>query len=42
MNEEQDPEYWFSQPGAPKAKLENEKPAPETINYDELVKSWTQ
>ena len=42
LNEEQDPEYWLSQPGAPKAKLENEKPTPETIDYDELVKSWTQ
>jgi len=42
LNEEKDPEYWLSQPGAPKAKLANEKPAPETIDYDELVKSWQQ
>lgn len=42
LNEEQDAEYWFSQPGAPKAKLENEKPEPETIGYDELVESWNQ
>ena len=42
LNDEQDPEYWLSQPGAPKAKLDNEKPEPETIDYDELVKSWTQ
>ncbi|MFK8080019.1 MAG: ABC transporter substrate-binding protein [Granulosicoccus sp.] len=42
LNEEQDPEYWLSQPGAPKAKLENEKPAPETVNYDELIESWNQ
>lgn len=42
LNEEQDAEYWFSQPGAPKAKLDNEKPAPETIDYDELVKSWSK
>ncbi|MEM7500293.1 MAG: ABC transporter substrate-binding protein [Pseudomonadota bacterium] len=40
MNEEQDPSFWLEQPGAPKAKLENEKPAPETISYDELLKSW--
>jgi len=40
LNEEQDPQYWFDQPGAPKAKLDNEKPEPETISYDELVKSW--
>lgn len=40
MNEERDAEYWLSQPGAPKAKLTNEKPAPVTIAYDELIKSW--
>ncbi len=40
LNEEKDPEFWLSQPGAPKAKLANEKPTPETIDYDELVKSW--
>ena len=42
LNEERDAEYWFAQPGAPKAMLANEKPAPETIDYDELVKSWTK
>ncbi|WP_376875749.1 ABC transporter substrate-binding protein [Albirhodobacter sp. R86504] len=40
LNEEMDPEYWLSQPGAPKAKLENERPTPETISYDELIASW--
>ena len=25
---------------APQLKIENEKEKPETINYDELVKSW--
>lgn len=40
LNEEQDPQIWFDMEGAPKAKLDNEKPAPETIDYDELVKSW--
>ena len=42
LNEEEDPEYWLSQPGAPKPKLDNEKPEPETIGYDELVESWNQ
>lgn len=42
MNEPKDPKEWLDAPGAPKAKLENEKPTPETINYDELVKSWTK
>ena len=27
-------------PGAPVAKLENEKPQGETVSYDELIKSW--
>jgi len=40
LNEEQDPQYWLDQPGAPKPRLENEKPEPQTIGYDELVKSW--
>ena len=40
LNEPQSREYWFSQPGAPKPPLANEKPAPITIDYDELVKSW--
>ncbi|MCG8491601.1 MAG: ABC transporter substrate-binding protein [Sneathiellales bacterium] len=40
LNEKKDPGYWLSQPGAPKAKLANEKPKPITVNYDELVKSW--
>ncbi|WP_408608412.1 ABC transporter substrate-binding protein [Desulfogranum mediterraneum] len=41
LNQEQDPSYWFSQPGSPKPKLENEKPQGITVDYDELVKSWT-
>ncbi|MEM9639115.1 MAG: ABC transporter substrate-binding protein, partial [Pseudomonadota bacterium] len=40
LNEEQDAEYWLSQPGSPKAKLENEKPQGQTVNYDELVARW--
>ncbi|MCP5306941.1 MAG: carbohydrate ABC transporter substrate-binding protein [Chromatiaceae bacterium] len=40
LNEERDPEYWLNQPGAPKAKLANEKPTPITVDYDELIKSW--
>ncbi|AOM01785.1 carbohydrate ABC transporter substrate-binding protein [Cobetia marina] len=42
LNEERDAEYWFAQPGAPKAKLDNEKPKGETIAYDELLKSWKE
>ncbi len=42
LNEEKDPEYWLSQPGAPKAKLENEKPRGETVDYDALLEAWRQ
>ncbi|OKL42382.1 ABC transporter substrate-binding protein [Pseudovibrio exalbescens] len=40
LAEPQSREYWLSQPGAPKAKLDNEKPEPVTVDYDELIKSW--
>jgi len=42
LNEEQDPEYWLEQPGAPKPALENEDEEPQTVGYDELVQSWQQ
>ncbi|SFP18693.1 ABC transporter substrate-binding protein [Tranquillimonas alkanivorans] len=42
LNEEQDPEYWLSQPGAPKPKLENEDEEPITVRYDELIQSWQE
>ncbi len=40
LNPKKDPSYWLNQPGAPKKKLANEKPQGQTIDYDELVKSW--
>lgn len=40
LNDPQSREFWLSQPGAPKPKLDNEKPEPVTIDYDELVRSW--
>ena len=40
MNDEMSAEHWFSQPGAPFAKLANEDEAPITVSYDELIKSW--
>ncbi len=40
LNEPQDAQYWFDQPGAPKGKIENEKDTPQTISYEELIKSW--
>jgi glycerol transport system substrate-binding protein len=40
LNPEKTAQYWFDQPGAPVAKLSNEKPKSETITYDALVKRW--
>ncbi len=40
LNEEKDASFWLNKPGSPKAKLANEKPKGETIDYDELVKRW--
>jgi glycerol transport system substrate-binding protein len=40
LNEPRGRDYWLAQPGAPKAKLANEKPTPITVDYDELVRSW--
>lgn len=42
MNEERDEAYWLNKPGSPKAKLANEKPQGETINYDDLIKAWRE
>ena len=42
LNEEKGAEYWFGQPGAPKPKLDNEKPRGETVDYDSLVQAWRE
>jgi glycerol transport system substrate-binding protein len=42
LNPEQGAEHWLDQPGAPKPKLENEKPAGQTISYSRLLESWKQ
>ena len=42
LNPESDPSKWLSSEHAPWAKLDNEKPPGETINYDELIKRWTE
>ena len=42
LNDRKDPSEWLSTEHAPWAKLDNEKPQGETINYDELVKRWTE
>ncbi len=40
LNPKKDPSYWLNQPGAPKAKLANEKPKGETVDYDKLLEAW--
>ena len=42
LNEERDAQYWFDQPGAPYPKLADEKGAPQTVPYDELVAGWRE
>jgi glycerol transport system substrate-binding protein len=33
-------DYWLAQPGAPKAKLSDEKPQGITVTYDSLLQAW--
>jgi len=40
LGEERDPSYWLNRAGAPKPRLDNEKPPGETIDYDVLIRSW--
>ncbi|MFZ2507256.1 MAG: ABC transporter substrate-binding protein [Steroidobacteraceae bacterium] len=40
LNKPKDPKEWLGRPGGPKARLANEKPRGETVDYDELVKRW--
>ncbi len=42
LNPEEDPQVWFDRPGAPKPALANEDEPPQTIGYDELIRSWTE
>jgi glycerol transport system substrate-binding protein len=46
MNKPQTAEYWYQKAVtdgnlAPQRKLANEKPPGETVDYDELIKSWS-
>jgi len=42
LNEPKDPAEWLAESGAPKAKLENEKPQGETVAYEDLVERWQE
>jgi len=41
LNAKKSAAEWLNMPGSPKAKLDNEKPRGETVDYDELVKRWS-
>jgi len=40
LNPESAPEIWLARPGAPKARLANEKPQGITVSYDDLLATW--
>jgi len=42
LNPKIDPAIWLSRPGSPKAKLANEKPKGETVDYDKLIQAWRE
>ena len=42
LNEERGAAYWLAQPGAPKPKLDKEKPQGETVAYSELIEAWRE
>jgi glycerol transport system substrate-binding protein len=42
LNKEVGPEEWLKKAGSPKAKLANEKPQGQTVDYDELIKTWNK
>ncbi|MFN4060206.1 MAG: ABC transporter substrate-binding protein [Paracoccus hibiscisoli] len=42
LNEPEDPQVWLDREGAPVPKLDNEKPAPVTIAYEELIQRWQE
>lgn len=42
LNPEVDEAEWLNKPGSPKAKLANEKPKGETVDYDSLIQAWRE
>ena len=40
LNEPREPEYWLSQPGAPKPALDDEAGQGETVPYETLLADW--
>ena len=41
LNEGSDPQMWLDMESSPKANVD-EKPQVRTVNYDELVKRWSE
>jgi len=42
LNPKKDESFWLNKPGSPKAKLANEKPQGETVDYDGLLQAWKE
>ncbi len=42
LAEPEDPSVWLQRPGAPKPKLDNEKPKGQTVPYDQLIQAWRE
>jgi glycerol transport system substrate-binding protein len=42
LNPKREESYWLNKPGSPKAKLANEKPQGETLDYDKLLQAWKE
>jgi len=42
LNPEKDPQEWLKAEGAPRPKLQNEKPKGETVPYEQLLQAWKE
>ncbi|GEK47982.1 ABC transporter substrate-binding protein [Halomonas pacifica] len=40
LNDERAPEFWLDEPGAPKPRLEDERPPGQTMPYDQMMEEW--
>jgi glycerol transport system substrate-binding protein len=42
LNPVKEAKFWLDSPGAPHAKLVNEKPKGETVPYEQLLQAWKE
>jgi len=42
LNPPEDPAVWLDRPGAPKPRLDDEKPPGVTVDYDRLIEAWRE